>query len=139
MFKNILLAYDGSECANHAADVAGELAKKFDSHIMALYAFRPIPKQWSAPLREQALEQEITQGKMLLGGVVERLEKAGVRVESRILEGLEHDVIVKTARAHDMDLIVIGSRGTDETTSFLLGSVTDRVVHRARCPVLVVR
>ncbi len=139
MFKNILLAYDGSDCANHAADAAGELAKKFDAKLVVLYVFHPIPRGWSATLREQALEEEQNQAKLLLGGAVERLEKAGVRVETQVIEGMANEVIVKTARGHSMDLIVIGSRGMGDATSYLMGSVSDKVAHRATCPVLIVR
>lgn len=139
MFKKILLAYDGSDCANHAADVAGELACKFDAQLVAIYALRPAPRLWATALREQALEQELNEAKLLMGAVVERLQETGVKVESQIVEGMEHEVVLKAARGHEMDLIVIGSHGMGDATSFLLGSVSDKVAHRALCPVLIVR
>ncbi len=139
MFKSILLAYDGSDCANHGAEIARELAGKFDSLVLVVYAFHPIPRHWGDDLAEKAVAEEMTRGQILLGGVLERLKQSGVRVESHIVEGMAHEAITKMARAHNVDLIIIGSLGMGERTSYLMGTVSDKVVHRATCPVLVVR
>ncbi|MCW2277192.1 universal stress protein family protein [Heliophilum fasciatum] len=47
--------------------------------------------------------------------------------------------ICEYAEEHNMDLIIIGSRGMGEIKSLLLGSISDRVLHLAKCPVLIVR
>ncbi|MGB8647888.1 MAG: universal stress protein [Anaerolineae bacterium] len=139
MFKNILVAYDGSDCANQAAQTAGEIASKFGGEILILYAFHPIPRHWGDTLREKAVSEEITQGNLLVNNVVDRLRAAGVHVEGQVVEGMPHEAIAKMARRRNIDLIVIGSNGMGETASYLLGSVSDKVVHRAACSVLVVR
>ncbi len=139
MFKNIVLAYDGSECARHAAEAAQELALKFQSHVVVLYAFHPIPRKWGDELAEKAVVEETMHGNILIGSIVERMKAAGVPVEGQVVEGMAHEAIPRVARMRDADLIVVGSRGLGETGSLLMGSVSDKVVHRATCPVLVVR
>ncbi len=71
MFKKILLAYDGSECADQAAKYAAELAKQFEGKVTVLYAFHPIPRGWDAKLAHEAREADITQGKASISAVVE--------------------------------------------------------------------
>ncbi len=139
MLKKILLAYDGSECADEAARYAKELAKKFASTITVVYAFHPIPKGWAPALAAQARDAEFTQGTACISAVVDRLKAEGVRAEGEVLEGMPADTILQVARVRKSDLIVLGSRGWGQATAFLLGSVSDRVTHGAPCPVLVVK
>ena len=139
MFRKILLAYDGSETAQKAADHAAALATAFDATILLLYAYHPVPRHWSEALRAKAIQEEASEANMLLGKEAERLRAQGARVECEMVEGLAHEVILRAARMRDCDLIVIGSTGLGSASTFLLGSVSDRVVHRAHCPVLVIR
>lgn len=64
---------------------------------------------------------------------------AGVPVDTRVELGVPADVICELAERLSVDLIVIGARGLSPGTRWLMGSVSDRVVHHAPCPVLVVR
>ncbi len=139
MFKNILVAYDGSDCANQAAQTATEIATKFGAQVLVLYAFHPIPRHWGDSLREKAVNEEVVQGNLLVNNVVDRIRRSGVQVEGQVVEGMPHEAITKIARMRSIDLIIIGSNGMGETASYLLGSVSDKVVHRALCSVLVVR
>jgi nucleotide-binding universal stress UspA family protein len=56
-----------------------------------------------------------------------------------LVHGLPADEIVKKAETERYDMIVIGSRGRTAAKSFLLGSVSNRVSHQAKCPVLIVK
>ncbi len=139
MFKKILLAYDGSECAQQAAHYATELAKQFGGKVTVLYAFHPVPRGWNAKLAREAREADIIQGDASVSAVVEKMHQAGVHAEGVVVEGIAADVIVKHARANKNDAIVIGSLGPAPAHAFLLGRVSERVAYAARCPVLIVR
>jgi nucleotide-binding universal stress UspA family protein len=139
MFENILLAYDGSDCAQHAADYVKELALRFGSQVDVVYTFGPIPRGWGDPVVQPAIEAETNQGTAIIRDALDRLKSAGVNAEGQVIEGLAADVIIHRMQHDQSDLIVIGSRGWGQTTSFLLGSVCDKVVHSASCPVLVVK
>ncbi len=139
MFKNILLAYDGSESAQHAAAYAEELACKFKSHLDVVYAFTPIPHGMDDSLRKARIEAEINAGDALLGNILATFVCEGIIACGHVLEGLPGNIILEQAREYSNDLIVMGSRGLGRTERFLLESVRDRVMHDATCPVLVVK
>lgn len=146
MFTNILLASDGSEHALKAAQAAAEIAKKFDADLTLLCVFDP-PIQTSTigpvpqvPIDPETMEryadEVLTAVERSTGKV---LDEAGVAYQSRCETGHPVDVIVNTAAREKADLIVMGSRGLGGLQSFLLGSVSDRVLHHAHCPVLIVK
>ncbi len=139
MFKNILLAYDGSECAQQAAECAGEIALKFSGQVTVVYAFHPVPRGWDPALAEQARTKDVTQGNASVSAVAEQLKAKGIKAQGEVIEGLPAETIVKYARAHKNDLVIIGSQGPAPATSFLLGRVSERVAHAAPCPVLIIR
>lgn len=66
-------------------------------------------------------------------------KEAGVPVDSRVELGNPADRLCELAEQLSVDLLVIGARGLTAGTRWLMGSVSDRVVHHAPCPVLVVR
>ncbi len=67
------------------------------------------------------------------------MHQAGVHAEGEVVEGIAADAIVKHARAHKDDLVIIGSVGPAGPHTFLLGRVSERVAYAAPCPVLIVR
>ena len=68
----------------------------------------------------------------------EDMNEEGVKISSVIREGSPAKVILDVAAEEDIDLIVIGSSGKSGFDRFILGSVSDKVVNTAKCPVLVV-
>ncbi len=139
MFKEILLAYDGSASAQHAAEYAKQLACKFKSHVHVVYAFGPIPRSMDESLREARIEQEINVGQAVISHVLAALDCADIIACGHILEGLPAEVILKHVERCSNDVIVMGSRGLGPDQRFLVGSVSDQVVHYATCPVLVAK
>jgi nucleotide-binding universal stress UspA family protein len=75
--------------------------------------------------------------------VVEKLEAAaaqqGITLETMVLRGKPYEAIVKAATAKEVDLIVLGSHGRTGLRRLLMGSVAERVIGQAKCPVLVVK
>lgn len=146
MFSKILLASDGSEGALKAARVAADLASKYCSEITVVHVFTmpvtPLPFVGAPgleidPLVATRYAEEVQEAVERRTGRV--LEEAGVPYTTRHETGHAPEVIVSIAQTGGYDLIVVGSRGLSNFSSFLLGSVSDRVSHHAHCPVLIVK
>lgn len=146
MFKHLLVASDGSEHALRAASVAGEVALKFDAEVTVLCVYdppssrAPLVGPHTEMLDEDTLsryaEEVLDTVEINTGNVLRDL---GVRFTVRKETGHPVEVIVGVAARSHADLIVLGSRGLGGMESFLLGSVSDRVLHHAHCPVMVVK
>lgn len=78
-------------------------------------------------------------GQQQLDQLVAKAKAAGARVRGLLLEGTPADAIVRTARAKRADVIVMGTHGRSGLGRLLMGSVAQRVVGSASCPVLTVR
>ena len=77
--------------------------------------------------------------KRRLAAVLGRVRRTGVRVQAIFVEGLPADEILRSARRARADLIVMGTHGRHGMAHLLMGSVAERVVRTAPCPVLTVR
>lgn len=126
--KRILLATDGSPHSEAAAGTAGHFAKQAGLPVTVVSV---VTSSHSSARRQEA-EQAVA-------GKVERLKAMGVDVEGRIVEGRPDEAIVKAAEDVAADLIVMGSHGRTGLIKVLLGSVAERVIGQASCPVLVVK
>jgi nucleotide-binding universal stress UspA family protein len=82
------------------------------------------------------LEAEITR---TMEGAMERVTAAGLTGDSIVVHGVPFHEIVETAKQHHVDLIIMGTHGHTGLTHVLLGSVAEKVVRLASCPVLVTR
>jgi nucleotide-binding universal stress UspA family protein len=147
MFKHIMLCTDGSEYALKAAVIAAAIASKFDAKLLVLSVYDPsIPTAAfvGVPGGSLATATDIScfADETLMG--IEKdtgkiLTEAGVRYETRRELGHPVERIVVAAEDQHVDLIIMGSRGLGGFQRFLLGSVSDGVLHHAHCPVLIVR
>ncbi|MEW6679194.1 MAG: universal stress protein [Pseudomonadota bacterium] len=126
--KRILLATDGSAHSEAAAGTAGHLAKRFNLPVTVVSV---ITSSHSAARRAEA--------EKAVNAKVERMRAQGVTVEGLIEEGRPDEAIVKAAEDVGADLIIMGSHGRTGLTKILLGSVAERVIGQAHCPVLVVK
>ena len=68
-----------------------------------------------------------------------KLRQSGIKTSWRVQMGVPHEEIVRTAEEEDAGMIVMGTHGRSGLNRALLGSVTERVIRLARCPVLTVR
>lgn len=133
MFKKILLATDGSTYSMEATKYAIDLARAGKAELCALTAlYTELGFQKS---REEALREQKARGKETLRKVMALAGKAGVKATQAIVEGPPWIKIVETASEGGYDLIVVGSKGK----GVLLGSVAEKVVRDASCPVLVIK
>jgi nucleotide-binding universal stress UspA family protein len=147
--KKILVATDGSENAARAVEKAADLAKQYDSELIIMYAFAPVPpayfeKGFTFPADEyysKYSEQADKAAERLVREAVEMTKEAGVNARGeymRTASSIAH-AILELASGEEVDLIVVGRRGTGGFEKLLLGSVSNAVVAHAHCAVLVVR
>jgi nucleotide-binding universal stress UspA family protein len=135
--KSILLATDGSEDASLAGRAAVDLTTRTGSELHVLHVWRSVPTtRFEAFVRAQ-LELE---ARKLLDEQTARVQESGARVAgAHFMEGSAVDGVLDLAGEIGADLIVMGSRGRGPVRRLVLGSVSEGVVHHARCPVLVLR
>jgi nucleotide-binding universal stress UspA family protein len=126
--KRILLATDGSPHSEAAAGTVGHLAKWYGLPVTVVSV---VTSSHSIARRQEA-EQAVSTN-------VERLKELGVEAEGKVVEGRPDEAIVKVAEDVGADLIVMGSLGRTGLIKVLLGSITERVIGQAACPVLVVK
>jgi nucleotide-binding universal stress UspA family protein len=135
-FKTILLGYDGSEGSRKAVDMAAELAGTYQASIVVVCAFHHMPRVTQPSPHDF---NEIHEARTMADELLRELGLLGISAETDVLEGPPADALLNAADAHQADLIVVGSRGFGQFKGLLLGSTSDRVLHYATIPVLVVR
>ena len=138
----ILVAYDGSNFAKKAVDESVEIAMKFDGSLTILYVYwDPLEESQEALVGAvEGIEVRDSGSLRLLDDLEPELEKSGVKYELRS-ERSTHppSVILLVAEEEGYDLIALVSRGRGGAKAWLLGSVSNKVVSEADCPVLVAK
>ena len=142
--KSILVPTDFSADAEEAVETAAELANMFGAKLVVLHAFRlaiPIaspmsggyapPAGFYGEIRAQAATQVEKLAKELAG--------RGADASGLAVDRVPFLAIVEEAKRLGVDLIVMGTRGLTGIKHVALGSVAERVVRKAHCPVLTVK
>jgi len=125
-FKRLLIAADGSPFSAVAWDVALAMAKQADSRLLGLSAARE--------------EGDIAEAQALVHQMLLAANQEGVAFQGFSPQGQQpDDAIVQEALRQGADLIIMGSHGRTGFQKLLMGSVTERVIGQAPCPVLVVK
>lgn len=135
----ILYATDGSPHARKALDWVVDIAKRRQAQVIIVTAYEPIPRELGTPHLEELMARRPAEAQEIADQAAEALERDGVPHEVDVLEGPPAEAILTVARTRRCDLIVMGSRGRRLLEAMLLGSVSQRVVQEAPCPVLIVR
>ena len=139
--KKILVPTDGSDYSIHAAEYAISIAKTHDAQIMVVYVLDEIVIDRFAKVTEREdIERELkADGQRYVNYILALAEKGGVKATSLIAKGRPFEQIVHLSNGLEMDLIVLGTYGRRGAERILIGSVAERVIEYARCPVLVVK
>ena len=137
--KKILIPTDGSEYTKLAVKKGLGLAKLLNAEVTALYvineaAFTAIPPDSLITDIYSLLKME---GETALQYVIDEGEAIGIKVEKMITEGETAESIVDVGE--HFDLIVMGTLGRTGLSRLMIGSVAEKVVRHAACPILVVR
>ena len=140
--KKILCPVDFSEISVNALDYAVFLASHHHAELLLLHVVEHLhefehyqilvftPQEISEKMEKNAYEELNKLAKSI---------KNTLKVETLIRQGKAFVEIIKTAKEKDMDLIVMGSHGRTGISHMLMGSVAEKVVRKANCPVLIVR
>lgn len=142
MYKTILMPTDGSECSQKAIQQGLEVAKSMGSAVHFVYALEnPTSAMWispeSLPYGMELLEDLKKVGQHAVDQALQMAAEAGVSAEAKLVEGRPVEVILEAAKT--ADLIVMGTHGRSGLDRFMLGSVTESVLHKSSKPVLVMR
>lgn len=131
-FKHVLVPTDFSRGAEHALTAATGLARQFRARLTLMHAAHaPDEYEMFRRMLEPAWELEMEECR-------KRVEEAGLPVHALVRRGPAAQTIVETARGEGADLIVMGTHGRAGLQHLLIGSVAERVVRLAPCPVMVV-
>jgi nucleotide-binding universal stress UspA family protein len=145
-FSRILVGIDGSESSLNASEYAIEMAKKDGAQLIAL-SIKSLPLSsygLAAPQDEAKLSNEDKE----MHGIKEALDKVdqnakrnNIQVKKEIINSQMsiEAAIVEYAESEDVDLIVIGTRGTSDIKNIMLGNIASGVVKYAPCAVMVVK
>lgn len=139
-FRTILVPTDFSATARRALEIACLLARASAGRIVLVHAhFVPLEIEALAVRGVARVFNEIEeQAKETLRGQVAELERDGLEAKFVALEGPAESVIDKVAADEGADLIVIGTHARKGLGHFFLGSVAERVLRTASCPVIAV-
>ncbi len=144
MFSRILVAVDGSPFADRALKCAVDLTKKYAAkltivHVILRRFYAVTPSEAGVLATTVFVREMEAEGKEIMGKAESYAKAEGVDYDCKLLQGVPAEEIIKTALSEKVDLIVMGSRGLTEVRAFLLGSVSDKVSHHAKCPALIVK
>lgn len=142
--QNILLATDFSEPSAAALEYAKALAKAFGARIHVLHVLEDLAAHaWTTEVYVAALpgvhDEMEKQARERLDAVFTPEERTGYNVRTELRTGSPFVEVVRYAREENIDLIIMGTHGRGPIAHMLLGSVAERVVRKASCPVLTVR
>lgn len=143
VFHRILVPTDFSPQSERAGAMARRLAAAVGAELVLVHVFVESPFFSEGPFTAERVQEVYASGR---AWVKEQLEQqavaarsAGLRAKAFMRTGVAHQEIVAAAREEQADLIVMGTHGRGAVGRLLLGSVADRVIRLAPCPVLAVR
>jgi nucleotide-binding universal stress UspA family protein len=140
--RQILAPTDFSACSKQAVACAYELAQTFGAKLSLLHVLEELPSYIGfIPPRGAAeiLEDLARQARLDLTQLLPKAEDAKVEVSTHVVTGTPYLKIIEIAQKQKADLIVIATHGRTGLSRFAMGSVAERVVRLASCPVLTIR
>jgi len=141
--KKILVATDFSDCARRAEETSIALARGLAAELILLHVTveAPLYNEGMRGLVEprKVYEAQREWAETNLAARAAEIREGGVATHGVVRTGVAVEEIIRTATEEHCDLIVIGTHGRGGLSRFFLGSVADRVVRMAPCPVMTVR
>jgi nucleotide-binding universal stress UspA family protein len=132
--SNLLICLDGSKNSINTLDYAVKLAEKVSSKLTLLNV-QEIPSYGHLSPDSQSIFEKL--GSQIIANSLGAIGKKGLESTKRVEFGIVANRIVEIAEVENHDLIVLGHKGLGIVKQFLLGSVSDKVSHKAKCSVLI--
>ena len=145
--KTILLPTDGSACSRKAMAYALSFAKQYGARLVALHVLdlrweeqgSYVLLEMGEDAHQRARKGYEEEAQSTLKEVVDAAATVGMTIETLVVTGVPFEKILGVAQKLPSDLIIMGTHGRTGVVHALLGSVAERIVRRAPCPVLTVR
>jgi nucleotide-binding universal stress UspA family protein len=144
MIKRIVVPVDFSQTSLRALDYAVQLSRRLDARLTVVHVVEPVHYPMAGDLVGLGLDlstvyTEIERAaRTRLTKLAAKLEARRIVVRSLLTHGTPHYVIVESAKKLKADLIIMSTHGRTGLSHVLMGSVAERVVRLAECPVLTV-
>lgn len=142
MFKRILVPTDASVYSRRALLTALELAQNFKAEIVLLFVTYTPEAYWgynpaySIEVAKEVIEEA---GENVLNTTLEGIDVGEVPLKKKKVQGHASTVILEEVSNENIDLVVMGSHGYGPIARAVLGSVSQRVLRKSTCPVLIVK
>jgi nucleotide-binding universal stress UspA family protein len=145
MIKKIMVATDGSETSELAAQAGIEIASRSGGNITAVYVvdvarLARLPGYATFPgIKDQLLGLMQKEGREATQEIEDLGNEAKVPIKKIVAEGNPSEELLRISAESEMDLLIMGSVGKSGLDRFLLGSVAEKVVRHSTIPVLLIR
>jgi len=137
--RRILAAVDGSPHSDRVLEKALEMARIMEMEVLLVHCHKKYPKLLGQPYRDEAISAIMDKTESVLAPYVRKLEESGVRFTRLAVEEPAGVMIPTVAENEQCEMIIMGSKGKSDLEGLIIGSVTHKVLHLAKCPVLVVK
>lgn len=144
IMNKILVPTDFSECANNAANIAMEIAKKLDAEIEFMH-YTEIPVDWvkldtgDDNKMYSDVDKRIKQCQDQLNEWVRKSEQAGIKATSYLAYNQGYQNVIERIENQDIDLVVMGTHGASGLKGLFLGSNTQKVIRLSEVPVIAIK
>ena len=137
-----MVALDLSESTDLIVNEAEELAKAMSAKVWILHNAEPEPDvlefRTDQQIARDSLAEKFHSEHRQIQKIAKRLRKKGLKAKALLVHGHTVEVILKEASDLDVDMIVMGSHGRSAVYQLLVGSVSEGILRKSRCPVLIV-
>lgn len=129
---------DGSKHSEKALVYSLEEAKELGNEITALNVVRSV--RYDLDETKSVVSERVKSAEDYMDGIKDKSREYGLEIDTQVITGEDvHNEIVRYAAENNFDLIVMGGKGRSDLGTIHLGNVSESVVRRAHCPVLIVR
>ena len=139
--KKILCPIDHSDCSKEALKYAVSFALRNEAELYLLHVIdiRTFDENLDTITKQIADDSSINNLKKKLLECVPEEIRSDMKIEAIVVQGIPFVEIIKIAKENEVDMLVLGTHGRTGLAHMMLGSVSEKVVRKAPCPVLTVR